>query len=351
MKVGIVGCGGVAPGHIRVYQQLGDEIVGLCDLNLQRAKTLGSEFKVEKIYSNYFDMFEANKLDLVDICTPVSTHKKIVCDSAKYSPAILVEKPMAMTVAECQEMINAVNKNGSKLCIGHNQIFSPLVQKGKSLVESGKFDLLSFSTTQKESFEILKANDLAPAWNVSPDQRGIIWEVCCHLAYLQLYFLPDIKEIYAVGSKSKYPVYDNFSVLLRTSSGRYGLIELSWLSNETEIVWELGDSSGQRVQMHRDYNYFCQNSTYPPISAGKVLINMLTDEKRLFQKWGAFASNYFYKKKLIATASLVTKYVESIKNNSSPPVTPQDGINTINLLESIEKSLDEKRSIPINLSN
>lgn len=348
MKVGIIGCGGIAPSHIRVYQKIKNvKVVGLCDLNLEKAENLAAKFRIEKIFDNYWDLFEIEDLGIVDICTPASTHARIVCDAAKAVPAILVEKPMALSVSECEKMIREVKKHGSKLCVGHNQIFSPHIQKAKALVESGAFDILSFRTTQKESFESLRAHNLAPAWNVTPEQRGIIWEVCCHLAYLQLHFLPDIKEIYAVGGKVKYPVYDDFAVLLRTEGQRFGIIELSWLAKETEIVYELRDSAGERVQIYRDFDYFLERSESPPFSVGSVVRNFFVDEKRILQKWTRFGLSYFRKRKILPTFNLISNYIESIEEDLPPPVSPEDGRNTIDLLECIEKSLNEQRPVRV----
>jgi predicted dehydrogenase len=344
MKVGLIGCGGIAPLHVRVYKRMRDvELVAVCDLNLQKAKALAAKFDVKNVFEDYQRMLDAAKLDMVDVCTPVTTHKRIVCDLARTVPAILVEKPMALNVEECDEMIREVKKYRSKLCIGHNQIFSPNIQRAKLMVDSGEFRLFSFRTSQKESYELLHAQNLAPAWNVLPEQRGIIWEVCCHLAYLQLHFLPAVREVYAVGSKVKYPVYDNFCVLLRTEDERFGIIELSWLSHETDIVYELEDLTGRRLEIYRDFDYLLEKSEEPPFSVKLIGRNFLIDEKRVFQKWTRFGICYFRKRKLLPTFNLINSYINAIKKDLPPPVTPEDGRKTISLLECIEKSLDEKR--------
>ena len=348
MRVSIIGCGGIAASHIKAYKSLKDiEVVSLCDLNIDRAKTLAAKFKIQKTFADYNDMLEKEDLDLVDICTPVSTHAKIVCDAAKDVPAILLEKPMATNVSECDDMIKAVEKYGSKLCIGHTQIFSPHIQKAKSMVDSSGFDLFSFRTTLKASFEILRAFNLVPAWNVSPEQKGIIWEVCCHHAYLQLHFLPDIREVYALGGKVKYPVYDDFAVLLRTKSSRFGMIEISWLCPETEVVYEFRSSAGRRVQVNWEFDYMFECSEPPPYTVGSVARNMLVDNKRLLQKWTRFGISYFQKRKLLPMFNLISSYIESIKHDLPPPVTPEDGRNTVNLLECIEKSLNEHRVVSL----
>jgi UDP-N-acetylglucosamine 3-dehydrogenase len=348
MKVGIIGCGGISPLHIKVYKKLEDvEVVSLCDINLDRAKAFAKRFNIDKTYSDYWEMFEKEKLDYVDICTPASTHAKIVSDAATAVPSILVEKPMALTVAECDEMIKAVKKHGSKLCVGQNQIFSPHIIKAKAMVDAGDFDLFCFRTTHKESFETLRALDMAPAWNVMPEQRGVIWESGCHLAYLQLKFLPDIKEVYALGGKVKYPVYEDFTVLLRTSGDQFGIIEHSWNSHETETVYELRDTTGRRLQFHWEYDYFLENKTKPPHTLGYVLKNIVDDEKRFLQKWYRYGSAYLRKRKLLPTFNLISSYIESIKKDLPSPVSPEYGRQTINLLECIETSLDEKRPVPV----
>lgn len=346
MRVGVIGCGGIAPSHIRVYKGLRNtEIAGLCDLNLDRAKSAAAKFGIERSYNDYFEMFEKEKLDLVDICTPVLTHCQIVCDASKSVPAILCEKPMALNVADCDRMSREVERNGSKLCLGHNQLFSPHIQRMKSLIESDSFNLYTLRTTLKGSFETLKAFNLAPAWNVQPEQKGIIWEVCCHHAYLQLDFLPLIEEVYAVGSKVKYPVYDDFAVLLRTREERFGLIEISWLSHEAEVVYEWGDSRGRRIQLYWDFDYMVENSEDHPFTVGSAFKNFLVDEKRLLQRWSRFGFSYFRRRKLLPTFNLISSFVESIEKGLPSPVPPKEGRNTIRLLECIQKSLDERQPV------
>jgi predicted dehydrogenase len=286
---------------------------------------------------------------MVDICTPVSTHSRIACEVADRVPAIFVEKPMAINVSECDEMIKTMKKHGTKLCIGHNQIFLPAIEKAKALVDKGVYDLVSFSTSQKESFDLLKSYGLAADWMVTPQQRGIIWEVCCHLAYLQLHFLEGVKETFAVGGKVKYPVYDNFAVLLRTGTEKFGLIELSWLSKETEIIYEIGDSRGKRLQIYRDFDYVLEKDTLPPHTMKGVGNGILADEKRLLQKWTKFGTNYIKQRKTIPHMKLIGNYITSIEKDLPPPITPENGRNTVHLLECIEKSLDEHRPVDVKL--
>jgi len=348
MKVGLIGCGGVANLHMNVYKSMKDvDIVGVCDLSRGRASFLAHKFGVKKIFENYNDLFEIKDLNLVDICTPVSTHARIICDAAKAVPAILVEKPMALSVAECDKIIKEVKKQKTKLCVIHQQIFLPSVEKAKSMIDRRIYDLISFRTIQKESFEHLKTHGLAADWMTKPEQKGIIWEVCCHLVYLQLHFLPNIKQVYAVGGKAKYSVYDHFVALLRTNEEPFGVIDLSWMSRGAEIVYEIFDSTGRKAQIYRDFDYLVENQAAPPVSVGKVLRGFFEDEKITLCRWAKFGVNYIKKRRRFPHFKLISNYLLNIKKDLPPPVSSEDGRKTINLLECIEKSLNEGRPITV----
>jgi predicted dehydrogenase len=350
LNVSLIGCGGIANLHMEVLNRIENvKVVALCDLNLERAKAIAHRFGVKKTYTDYNELLRLEKLDLVDICTPVSTHARIACDVAKVVPAIFVEKPMAINLHECDEMIQTMKKYGAKLCVGHNQLFLSSIQKAKSMVDAGEIDLLSFKTSLRENFELLKSYELLADWMVTPSQRGIIWESCCHLAYLQLHFLSDIEEVYAVGGKTKYPVYDNFAVLLRTASDRFGQIELSWLPRETEIVYEILDSQGKRLKIFRDFDWAHENSALPPYTIRGVVSSFAADESRVLRKWLQFVSKYIHNRKILPHMRLMSSFISSVQNNLPPPITPEAGRNTIHLLECIEKSIKEKRPIKLSL--
>ena len=349
MKAGLIGCGGIASVHMSVLTATKDvEVVGVCDLNIDRAKAIARRFNIRNVFTNYRDLLGLNP-DLIDICTPVSTHANIACSVAESVPAIYLEKPMAISTAECDRMIEAMNRYGTKLCIGHNQIFLPSIEKAKSLVDSGDYDLLSFRTSLKENFELLKSYGYLADWMVSPAQRGIIWESCCHLAYLQLHFLGRVNEVYAIGGKNTYPVYDNFAVLLRTDSSRFGIIELSWLSKETEIIYEIGDSKGKRLEIYRDFDFIAEKSALPPHTARGVLSSFAADEGRVLRKWAKFSTNYFNNSKLMPHTRLIGTFISNIRKDMPPPISAHDGRNAIHLLECIEKSLDEHQPVSVHL--
>lgn len=345
VKVGLIGCGMVAHLHMKAYKAMKDvQVVAVADVDIKRAEAFAKPYRINKAFSNYFELFDLKDLAFVDICTPTSTHEAIVRDAAKARVNVLMEKPMGRASAECERMIEEAKKHKIQLCICHNQLFYPHVQHLKAIADSEGFNLTSFRTSHRENFEWLKAHNLAQPWNVNPEHGGILWEVGTHLAYLQLYFLKDIKEVYAIGAKNRYSVWDDFIVLLRTSSQRWGILEISWVAQESEIVYEVIGSTGRRVQTYLPHGYIIERMKESPADLSGVLSNFLSDQARLFKKWTKFMKDQI-KKPTLGHFKLIRSYVNSIQSGTTPPVTGEDGRNAVKLLECIKESLDERKPV------
>jgi predicted dehydrogenase len=345
MKVGLIGCGRVANIHMNAYEAIGNvDVVAVSDADINKAKAFARPYKIGQVFSSHMDLFEVKGLDFVDVCTPTSTHESIVRDAAKSGLNVLMEKPMGRNSPECERMVEESRKHGIKLCVCHNQLFYPFVRQLKSIADSDGFDLTSFRTFHKENFEFLKAHGLAHDWNLRPENGGILWEVGCHLAYLQMHFLNDIEEVYALGVNAKYQVWDDFMVLLRTSSQRYGIMEISWVAQEPEMVYEVIASNGRRVQTYLPHGYIIERTQKSLGSVVDVARSFFSDEKRFLAKWWKFTKDQVEKPQS-GHVGLISSYVESLEKGSTPPVTGEDGRNAVRLLECIEESLKERRSV------
>ena len=128
MKVGLIGCGHAASLHAEIYQSMDDlRIVAIADNDYRKANFFAHKYAIDRVVSDYNEILEDEEIDFVDICTPTSTHAKIACDAAKSSHHILLEKPMAMSVEECNSIIDESRKNRVKICLVHNLLFLPAV--------------------------------------------------------------------------------------------------------------------------------------------------------------------------------------------------------------------------------
>ena len=150
LKFALVGCGRIAPKHADSLVNHIDnaELVAVCDPQGDRAKELGEKVGVNH-YRNYIDMLEREDIDVVSILTESGNHAKHTIDIVKrFKKHILVEKPMALTLKDADEMIRTCDENGVKLFVVKQNRYNLPVMKVREAVESGKFGRMVMGTVR-----------------------------------------------------------------------------------------------------------------------------------------------------------------------------------------------------------
>ncbi len=118
-RVGIIGAGFMGSMHANVYSMLPDvKIVGIADIRGEKAKSLAAKFKTIPYYDPH-QLISKQDVNVIDICLPTFLHKEFVIKAAENSKDIFCEKPIALTVEDADEMIEACKKNKVQLMIGH----------------------------------------------------------------------------------------------------------------------------------------------------------------------------------------------------------------------------------------
>jgi len=151
LRAGVVGCGRIGCGfdddprrkyastHARAYVSTPRiELAALCDMDASKLERYGETFKVRGRYLNCRQMFEQEKLDIVSICTPSSSHLEIVRAASECGArGILCEKPIADGLTAADEMIQLCKNRGVMLMIGHQRRFDPMHQRLAKFVREG----------------------------------------------------------------------------------------------------------------------------------------------------------------------------------------------------------------------
>ena len=114
IRVGIIGCGGIAGAHIGGYKTLTDiaEVVACCDIDGAKAERYANAHGIPAHYVDYKEMFEKENLDAVSVCTWNAAHAPRTIAALNAGKHVLCEKPMAMSVEEALAMQEAAEKNG-----------------------------------------------------------------------------------------------------------------------------------------------------------------------------------------------------------------------------------------------
>ena len=140
VKLGVVGCGGIAQlVHIPSLKRIKEvELVAVCDIYGDVAKGVATKYGIEKYYTDYREMFEKEELDGIINTTWPAAHAEVTIEAAKAGINVFVEKPMAVTVEECKEMIRACKENGVRLMVGFMKRFDPGLAWVKGEIDRGE---------------------------------------------------------------------------------------------------------------------------------------------------------------------------------------------------------------------
>ncbi|MDQ0338618.1 putative dehydrogenase [Caldalkalibacillus uzonensis] len=139
IKVAIIGSGGISLPHIEAYLQFPEHcrLAALCDVYPDKARQRAQQYHLHvDIYDNYKKLVERPDIDLVSICTPPYTHAQIAIDFLNAGKHVLVEKPMASSLAECDAMNEAAFRNKKVLSVISQNRFRQSVMKVKGVLEA-----------------------------------------------------------------------------------------------------------------------------------------------------------------------------------------------------------------------
>lgn len=139
IRVAIVGCGRISDLHQMGYRDRDDaSIVAVCDTNKAIARKRAKAWGVERIYSNYQQVLEDPEVDLVELLTPHHLHCSMTIQAAQAGKHVSVQKPMALSVAEADEMIAAAQKAGVMLRVYENFVYYAPAVRARQMIEDGE---------------------------------------------------------------------------------------------------------------------------------------------------------------------------------------------------------------------
>jgi len=142
INVAIIGTGNISPTHVRALSEFPERcrIVALCDIAPEKCEKIKKDFSLPDavVFDNHKKLLESDlKIDLVDICTPPFCHAEITIDSLNAKKNVIVEKPMAASLEECDKMIKAAQINGKLLSVIAQNRFRDPIWNLKNVLDKG----------------------------------------------------------------------------------------------------------------------------------------------------------------------------------------------------------------------
>ena len=223
LRVAVIGAGEIARrGHLPGFVKAGAQIVALCSRRNPRLPDLAAKYGA-KYYYDWREMLREGGFEAVSICTPPALHSEMAVESARRGCHILVEKPMALTLDECDRMIEAAAKAGVLLMVAHNQRFAAHHRQARQILQSGRLGrpYLVHTVLGHGGPEHWSP---AQEWYFQPDQagQGALADLGSHKIDLLRWLLA--QEVVEVGAMSATfekatPANDTAICLLRFNQG------------------------------------------------------------------------------------------------------------------------------------
>lgn len=347
IKVGVVGCGFVASKwHIPSFLRLKKSAViqAVCDLNQPLVTSVAKKFNIPKAYSNISEMLRKEHLDIVDICTPPQVHAPLAIEALEKGCHVLLEKPMALKVSDCDQMINVSKKYGLKLCVVHNEIFRPPLLKARELVKKGDIGKLIAMQwcrlTHRTEYMSSKNH-----W-VHKLPGGVLGETGPHAVYTSLAFLKSIKNVDIYAKKTlEYPwvPYDYFHIVLEGENAISTIIISHSSDNYVAEVSVFGTKGILKMDLQ---SMLLTRYELNETKLVSLALSSLNTVAQTIKGVTLNAAKAMFVKNTLTRARghdvVIEKFVNSVINDQQPPVTAEDGRETVRVMEIIVKNFHQK---------
>jgi len=344
LKVAVVGAGFVAQKrHIPAFLRLKKQVLvcAICDLKLELAKSVASRFGIPNVYSNLSDMLKKEKPDVVDICTPPKVHAPVAIEAMENGCHVLLEKPMASSLSDCDNMIQASRKHGVKLSVVHNQRFYPPFLKAEQLVKNGSIGELTgmriISLTPREEYLVHENH-----W-IHKLPGGVIGETGPHVIYMSLAFVKNVKNVEVIArKKTNYPwvLFDDYRIELEGENITSSII-VSHANNYTVSEVDLfGSDYALKVDLQSMLLIRYRRNSLKPVD---VATSSLSIARQMIEGVASNALKTVFRRSMLGHDIMIEKFVKSIINDQPVPVTPEEGRETIRVMEMIVDELNRNK--------
>lgn len=193
LKIGVISCSTMAQLHMKaVADHAYAQLEMICDVDEEQLKKTAEAFHIAKATTDYRDVINNPEIDAVIIVTPDQTHKEISIAALEAGKHVLCEKPLALTIEECKEIIAAAEKSDKKFMVGQICRFTPGFKQAKELIDLGEIGELFFVETEYAH----DYSKIDTAWRLDPLRHGFLGGGC-HAVDLARWIAGDPYEVMA----------------------------------------------------------------------------------------------------------------------------------------------------------
>lgn len=317
LRAGVIGVGSMGRNHARVYASMdGVELTAVSDSDPATAARIGDMYRC-RAYTNYREMLEEERLDLVSIVVPTRHHFEVAREVIDHGVALLIEKPIAATVLDGYALVEAARRKGVLLTVGHIERFNPAIIALKQQLEAHELGHIFQITARRVGPFPARIMDVGVAIDLATHEMDI-------LNYL---LGSKISRMHVELHRHLHRSHEDLlSAVLRFENGVVGILDINWLTptkiRELSIVGERGMFVANYLT--QDLTFFendeCVGKHWPAlatmgVSEGRMIRLKVQRREPLFEELRAFA--------------------EAVRDGRPPVVSGEDGIAALEMAHQI----------------
>jgi predicted dehydrogenase len=336
IAVGVLGCGYWGPLLVRNFKGLPDcRLKAVCDVNEARLKHLTTLYPDVEGMSDLEKFLSGSGLDAVVIATPVRDHFRLAKASLLAGKHTFIEKPMASSSEECEELIEIAARNGLVLMIDHTFLYSAPVRKIVEIVQAGDLGDIRYINCRRLNLGLFQ-KDINVAWDLAPHDISIILHILGELPI----------TINCQGNAHVTPqIEDVTNMSLSFPQKRFVTIQSSWL--EPRKVREMTVVGTRRMIVYDDLRASEQIRVY----------DVRVERPPHYDTFAEFQYSYHYGDSYIPYIKqeeplklACQHFVECIATNAQPITGGRQGLELVRILEAASTSL-KMNGAPVTFSN
>ena len=334
-RIGVVGCGYWGPLLIRNFHSLPDcRVTAICDAREDRLQHLCALYPGLEGFTDFEKFLDSAAFDAVVIATPVKHHHSLAKASLLAGKHAFIEKPMAASSAECEELIEIAERNGLVLMVDHTFLYSAAIEKITQIVQGGDLGEIRYINSRRLNLGLFQ-KDINVAWDLAPHDISIILHILGESP----------SSINCQGNAHVTPeIEDVTNISLSFGQERFATIQSSWL--EPRKVREMTIVGTQRMIVYDDLK-----------AREKIQIfDVRVERVPHFDSFAEFQYAYHYGDSFIPhinqtepLKAVCEHFLECIENGLEPLSGGREGLELVRILEAASLSL-KSNGAPIDLA-
>ena len=350
LRVGVIGLGWPGQQHLEAYLGREDvDVAGVSDLNAELAERVRTRLGIRApLYADYREMLAAD-VDAVSICTPNFLHAPMAIDALDAGKHVLLEKPLANTLAEGERIAEKVRSSDRKFMMAFNNRYRRDSRVLKRQIEAGVLGDIYYAKT---GWLRREWNPIVRGWFTSREKSGggPLIDLGVHMLDLTLWFMGNPRPVSVSGSVySKFGEYmrpkigyvdveDLAAAFIKLDNGGTIVMDVSWLSfiEHPDYVYSqlFGSKGGAKIERYSSANdlriYTNQD--------GIPLVQQPTFDAYEMQGQPLFMTHDSFKNE-------IAHFVESVRDGTPPEATITHGLDILRILDAIYRSAETGREV------